>query len=198
MFGLVNIAAKELIVSEFGTATWDEIRHRALLIDDDFVGMQEYPDDVTYRVLKAASAVLNLPADDLLKAFGQYWTRFVARRGFGELLDVSGGSLTEFLENLDNMHAQVGLIFDGLKPPSFRVTDVAADRLTLHYFSDRPKLGSMVAGMLEGLEAHFQLAITVRQIAEKGRDADHDIFDVRFAPRPEAARAGPPNPEAAP
>ncbi len=193
MFGLVNIAAKELIVSEFGAEAWDEVRRHALVVDDDFVGMQEYPDDLTYRVLNAASAVLRLPSDDLLKAFGQYWTRFVARRGFGELLDVSGGSLTEFLENLDNMHAQVGLIFDGLKPPSFRVTDVAADRLTLHYFSDRLHLGPMVIGLLEGLEAHFQLTITARQIAEKGRGADHDIFDVRFVPRPDipdAAHAG--------
>jgi hypothetical protein len=187
MFGLVNIAAKELIIGEFGAEAWETIRHRAYLVDDDFVGMQDYPDDLTYRLLAAASAVLSLPSDDLLKAFGQYWTRFVARRGFGELLDVSGHSLTDFLENLDNMHAQVGFIFEGLKPPSFRVTDAGADRLTLHYFSDRPNLGSMVAGMLEGLEAHFQLDIRVRQTEEKAKGADHDIFEVTFTPRAEDA-----------
>lgn len=186
MYGLVNIAAKELIVGEFGASSWDRIRHQAHIVDDDFVGMQEYPDDVTYRIIAAASEILSVPGPDLLRAFGQYWTRFVAKRGYGELLEVSGNSLTEFLENLDNMHAQVGLIFPALRPPSFRVTDVAADRLTLHYFSERQGLSAMVIGLLEGLEVHFNLAIAARQVADKAAGADHDIFEVSFQPRADA------------
>lgn len=187
MYGLVNIAAKELIVGEFGAALWERIRHQAHIVDDDFVGMQEYPDDITYRIIGAASEILSVPGPDLLRAFGQYWTRFVAKRGYGELLEVSGNSLTEFLENLDNMHAQVGLIFPALRPPSFRVTDIKADRLTLHYFSERQGLSAMVIGLLEGLEAHFNLVIAARQLADKAAGADHDIFEVTFQPRAEAA-----------
>ena len=186
MYGLVNIAAKELIVGEFGATVWDQIRHNAHIVVDDFVGMQEYPDDITYRIIGAASDLLAIPGPDLLKAFGQYWTRFVAKRGYGELLEVSGNSLSEFLENLDNMHAQVGLIFPALRPPSFRVSDIQADRLTLHYFSERQGLAPMVLGLLEGLEAHFQLSITVHQIADKAAGADHDIFEVLFQPRAES------------
>ncbi|MBK8161139.1 MAG: heme NO-binding domain-containing protein [Rhodospirillaceae bacterium] len=181
MYGLVNIAAKELITGEFGAAAWDEIRHKAHIVDDDFVGMQEYPDALTYRIIEAASDLLRVPGADLLKAFGTYWTRFVARRGYGELLEVSGNSLVEFLENLDNMHAQVGLIFPALRPPSFRVTDIGEDRLTLHYFSARQGLSPMVIGLLEGLEAHFRLSISARQVADKAAGDDHDIFEVRFS-----------------
>lgn len=187
MYGLVNIAAKELIIGEFGAPAWEQIRHQAHIIDDDFVGMQEYPDDITYRIIAAASEILTVPGPDLLRAFGQYWTRFVAKRGYGELLEVSGNSLSEFLENLDNMHAQVGLIFPALRPPSFRVTDIKPDRLTLHYFSERQGLAPMVIGLLEGLEAHFNLAIEARQLADKEAGADHDIFEVRFQPWAEAA-----------
>jgi predicted hydrocarbon binding protein len=45
----------------------------------------------------------------------------------------------------------------------------------------------MVAGMLQGLEAHFQLDIQVRQTEEKAKGADHDVFEVTFTPRAEAA-----------
>lgn len=183
MYGLVNIAAKELISGEFGAEAWSRIRHKASVLDDDFVGMQEYPDEITYRLIGAASDILGIPGADLLRAFGQYWTRFIAKRGYGELLEVSGNSLTEFLENLDNMHAQVGLIFPALRPPSFRVTDIGADRLTLHYFSERQGLSAMVIGLLEGLEAHFQLSISAHQTADKSAGADHDIFEVTFHPR---------------
>jgi len=184
MYGLVNIATKELIVEKFGAAAWEQIRHAALVTDDDFVAMTEYPDDITYRIIGAASAILDIPGADLLRAFGQYWTRFVAKRGYGDLLEVSGNSLTTFLENLDSMHAQVGLIFPALRPPSFRVTDITADSLVLHYFSERAGLAPMVIGLLEGLEAHFQLTITASQIADRGSGAEHDIFAVNFLPRP--------------
>jgi hypothetical protein len=183
MYGLVNIAAKELIIEKFGVTAWEDIRHRAALTDDDFIGMTNYPDDITYRIIGAASDLLAIPGADLLQAFGQYWTRFVARRGYGDLLDVSGRSLVDFLENLDNMHAQLGLILPALHPPSFRVADVTAESLVLHYFSERPSLAAMVVGLLEGLEAHFDLDIKVRQIADRANGADHDIFEVDFKPR---------------
>jgi hypothetical protein len=57
----------------------------------------------------------------------------------------------------------------------------------LHYFSERQGLSAMVIGLLEGLEAHFNLAIAARQIADKSAGADHDIFEVSFQPRAGAA-----------
>jgi hypothetical protein len=87
------------------------------------------------------------------------------------------------------MHAQVGLIFPALRPPSFRVTDIAADSLVLHYFSERQALAPMVIGLLEGLEVHFDLTISVKQTADRASGADHDIFAVGFKPRAALAAA---------
>jgi hypothetical protein len=67
-----------------------------------------------------------------------------------------------------------------------RMRNVAGSALQAA-LSERPDLGPMVIGMLEGLQAQFQLDITARQTADKAKGADHDIFEVSFTPRTEAA-----------
>lgn len=54
-----------------------------------------------------------------MQAFGGFWVQFTATEGYSELMDMSGDNLPEFLQNLDNLHAGVGVSFSQLKPPSF-------------------------------------------------------------------------------
>lgn len=54
-----------------------------------------------------------------MQAFGGFWVQFTATEGYSELMDMSGDNLPEFLQNLDNLHAGVGVSFPQLKPPSF-------------------------------------------------------------------------------
>jgi hypothetical protein len=47
MYGLINKAVRELIVVEFGSETWDRVRERAQVGEEDFVSMKQYDDAVT-------------------------------------------------------------------------------------------------------------------------------------------------------
>ncbi|BCL34066.1 hypothetical protein NSMS1_05130 [Nostoc sp. MS1] len=108
MYGLVNKAIQDMISKYHGEDTWEAIKQKAGLEDIDFfVGMDAYNDDVTYSLVSAASEVLNTPADELLKAFGEYWVTYTAQEGYGELLASVGDCLPQFIENLDNLHARV-------------------------------------------------------------------------------------------
>ena len=93
MYGLVNKAVEELVCSRFGEEAWETIKRKAGVEIDAFVSMDSYPDDVTYKLVAAASEVLAMPSDDILKAFGEYWVLYTAREGYGELLKMSGKSL---------------------------------------------------------------------------------------------------------
>ncbi len=121
MYGLVNKAIEDMVCSNYGEKVWQEIKQKADLGLETFVSMEGYPDDVTHRLVKAASEVLQISADDIMEAFGEYWVKYTAQEGYGEMLDMSGDTLPEFLENLDDMHARVGVIFPRLQPPSFEV-----------------------------------------------------------------------------
>jgi hypothetical protein len=180
MYGLVNKAIQDMVVGKFGEAAWNRIRQAAGVEDEVFVAMEPYDDAVTYRLVRAASEQLGAPADSLLEAFGEFWTRYTAREGFGDLLQATGSNITEFLMNLDNMHARIGLMCPHLRPPSFRCSDVTPGSLTLHYYSEREGLAPMVKGLLAGLGKNFDVGVSVEHTRQRGEGIDHDEFQVRF------------------
>ena len=186
MYGMINKAVHDLVTSKFGEAAWTEMCRKAGITDPNFVTMVKYPDDVTYKLVGAASEVLNLPAEQILEAFGEHWTVYSAAAGFGHLLEFAGNNLVEFLRNLDNMHTRVALTFPELQPPSFRVTDVTESSLRLHYYSQRPGLAPVAKGMVKGLGKRFNTPVSVTLDRSRAHGHDHDEFVVLYG---EAARA---------
>ncbi|MFX7898828.1 heme NO-binding domain-containing protein, partial [Acinetobacter baumannii] len=73
MYGLVNRAIEQLVVATAGGPAWRPVCARAGVSPDGFIGMQAYPDDMTYRLVGAASEVLGHPPETVLRLFGEYW-----------------------------------------------------------------------------------------------------------------------------
>ncbi len=180
MYGMVNKAVEAMVRSNYDEATWQQIKRHAQLGDTPFVTMDQYPDDVTYRLIGAASQVLAMPPDVILQGFGHFWTSYTAREGYRELLFLAGDCFIACLQNLDNLHARVGLSYPQLRPPSFYCTNITDRSVHLHYISERRGLAPMVIGLLYGLAALFNTTITIQQIASYEMDADHDIFAITF------------------
>jgi len=99
MYGLVNKAIHDMVCSHFGEETWTQIKTQADVQDDVFMSMEGYPDDLTHRLVKAASHVLGSSSAEIMQAFGEFWVTYTAEEGYGELLEMSGENLPEFLEN---------------------------------------------------------------------------------------------------
>jgi heme-NO-binding protein len=177
MYGLVNKAVVDLVVTKFGQETWTKIKQKAEVDVDVFVSMDAYPDDVTYRLVGAASEVLKLPAEQVLEAFGEWWVLYTANEGYGPLLDASGSTLRDFLLNLDALHARVALTMPALKPPRFRMVDVDPKTLKLEYYSGREGLAPMVVGLLKGLGIRFKTPIEISHAPE----GDHHAFTIRLS-----------------
>lgn len=182
MYGLVNRGMEELICTRFGEKTWEAIKTEAGVDEDVFISMDPYPDEVTYQLVTAASRVLELSAETLLMTFGEYWTLYTAKEGYGELLKMSGSTLPEFLQNLDTMHARVGLLYPELRPPSFRCTEISDDGMLLHYHSERVGMAPLVLGLLRGLSKMFDTELTVTHVQRCPEQGDHDIFRLDYIP----------------
>ncbi|QLE48986.1 heme NO-binding protein [Nostoc sp. C057] len=181
MYGLVNKAIQDMICKYHGEDTWETIKQKAALEDIDFfIGMDGYPDDVTYCLVEAACEVLSIPAHEILKAFGEYWLTYTAEEGYGELLASAGNSLPQFIDNLDNLHARVGLSFSELRPPSFECEHNSDKSMDLHYQSTRQGLSPMVIGLLHGLAKRFDTKVDVTQISFREQGDPHDIFSIKY------------------
>lgn len=175
MYGLVNKAVVDLVVNKFGEDTWVAIKKKAGVDQDVFVSMDAYPDDITYRLVGAASEVLGIPPAAVLEAFGEWWVLYTAQEGYGPMLDAAGKSLREFLENLDALHARVALTMSELRPPRFRLVPVDSSNMVLEYHSTREGLAPMVVGLLKGLSQRFNTPI---EVTHARRDS-HDEFAIR-------------------
>lgn len=179
MYGLINKAVKEMVVNGHGAAMWEKIRAEAD-VDDVFVSMDQYPEEVTDKLVKAASAIMGASPSDILKGFGHYWVGF-ASRNYDYVLDMSGNNFLEFVKNLNNMHARIGQWMPDLKPPSFSVTDETPGAFKLHYHSTRAGLGPMVNGLLKGLGDRFNTDVTVEHVRGAAQGLDHEEFQVQYA-----------------
>ena len=180
MYGLVNRALEELIRKEHGDAMWERIKADAGVDVEVFIRMDQYPDELTYKLVESASRALQTSAESLLHAFGQHWTLYTGREGYGALLSDAGSTLQDVLANLDDLHTRVGLMYPQLRPPSFRCTDVAPDRLVLHYYSSRSGLTPMVIGLVEGLGKRFGQQLRITPQLNRTQGDDHDSFLVEI------------------
>ena len=180
MYGLVNQALEDYIRRGYGKGCWKRIASRAGIDLDMFVSMDNYSDEITYRLVNSASEVLGLQAQQILEAFGEHWVLYTAQEGYGEMLSMFGADLRQFLGNLDNLHSHVGMAFPDLRPPSFQVEPIEGrDAVLLHYRSERQGRAPMVVGLLRGLGKRFSQAIVVRHVERRAAD-DHDVFQIDF------------------
>jgi hypothetical protein len=191
VYGLVNQGVHDLAVQIGGEDLWREIMSAAGVDHETFISMDTYPDDVTYRLVDGASAVLGLSNDEVLHAFGRHWILYTVRRGFGSIFDTMGRSLPAFLANLDAMHARLSLSMPDMKPPSFVCEQRNEQQIRLEYWSDRPGLAPMVAGLLAGLGEMFEVSLSVTHSVSSADGADHDEFVIDHGPQaPDDAEPG--------
>lgn len=181
MYGLVNKAIEELIVTQFGEAKWELVKKKAGVEVDVFVSNEAYPDGMTYDLVGAASEVLGTSASAILIAFGEHWILKTAATSYGAMMRAGGTSLKDFLINLPNFHTRVQMIYPKLQPPHFECSDIDESSLHLHYLTHRSGLTDFVVGIVQGLGKLYATPATAKVLAAKADGADHDVFEVSWS-----------------
>ncbi|HAC63600.1 MAG TPA: heme NO-binding protein [Cyanothece sp. UBA12306] len=181
MYGLINKAMAQMMCEYFGQKTWNKVLQEAAIPEIEvFISMKSYPDHITYELVRAASTVLKKSPQEIMQMLGQYWILYTAEEGYGDMLKMAGDSFPEFLANLDELHARVGLGFPKLQPPSFDCLPLAENSLDLHYYSHREGLAHLVIGLLQGLSERFNTKIEVSREKRKEEGDDHDEFIIEY------------------
>ena len=187
MYGLVNQGVQDLAFQLGGEKLWLTIKQRAGVDVETFVGMDVYPDDVTERLVFAASETLGITPAEVLRTFGRHWILYTGRKGYGAVFETMGRTLPEFVGNLDAMHARLSLSMPHLAPPSFVCEQIGPDQLRLEYYSHRTGLAPMVVGLLEGLGELFGLEVRTKQTLSTSDGADYDEFFIETSPVQESS-----------
>lgn len=170
MYGLIHTALREMVVEHHGRSVWNSIVDESGVSDNAFLTMRVYEDATTQTLVDVASKVLNLPAEDCLEIFGEYWTHDFAPREYAQLMDYTGQSFFEFLDNLNDLHDRIATAFTDFSPPGFRLEVVDDTSAWVHYFSSRKALTPFVVGLLKGLGDRFGQKITVETVKTVSSD----------------------------
>ena len=160
MYGMVNKFVAISLIDDHGESRWSEIKAKAGLTDDYFIGMEQYPDQITYDIVGAASEVLGTSANVLLRGLGRKWVAYTAKGEYAGYYGLAANTVA-FLEHLNGMHASLGEVLSDLRPPSFMLEEISDTSWRLHYSSERDGLTSFVEGLLEGLADHYNETIKI-------------------------------------
>ena len=100
MYGIVNKAIQDLVITNFGEQKWEDIRERSGIEEDFFISSQAYDDDITYKLAGAVSEEMKMSVSDVLIAFGEWWVIKTTKEKYTGLMESGGSTLREFLVNL--------------------------------------------------------------------------------------------------
>jgi hypothetical protein len=180
MYGIVNKAIEDLVISNFGDEKWDAVKTRSGVDIDFFISNEPYDDDITYKLAGAVSEEMNIPVSAVLQTFGEWWILKTGKEKYGGLMDAGGNSLREFLINLPAFHYRVMLIYPKLTPPEFKVSNIDECSIHVHYFSKRLGLEEFVRGLLTGLGKMYNTPMEVELIQSRNEGGDHEVFKVSW------------------
>jgi hypothetical protein len=180
MYGIVNKAIQDLVITNFGEQKWEDIRERSGIEEDFFISSEPYDDAITYKLAVAVSEEMNMSVSDVLITFGEWWIIKTTKEKYAGLMESGGSTLREFLVNLPLFHNRVMLIYPKLTPPEFKVSDVSDKSLNLHYFSKREGLQEFVRGLLQGLGKMFDTPVEIELLHTRDQGDTHEIFKVSW------------------
>ena len=177
MKGIIFNLLEQVVTREHGEATWDALLDAAGL-DGSYTAVGSYPDEQLLALVGAATAALNISADDLVRWFGRSSLPLLAERYpafFAPHTDTRS-----FLLTLNEViHPEVRKLFPGAYAPSFAFDTSVDQGLSLSYFSHR-NLCSFAEGLIEGSADHFGETVTIEQSSCSKRGDAQCTFHLVF------------------
>ena len=178
MKGIIFNLLEQVVTDAHGDDAWDDLLERAGL-DGAYTSLGNYPDDQLFALVGAASAALDLPADDVVRWFGRSAIPLLA----GQFPDFFSGhdSTKPFVLTLnDVIHTEVRKIYPDAVVPVFDFSTTDNGRLALAYHSPR-QLCQLAEGFIEGAAEHYGETVTFEQPACMHRGDDHCLIVCAFA-----------------
>ncbi|XP_056286741.1 guanylate cyclase soluble subunit beta-2 [Pseudoliparis swirei] len=180
-YGFINSCLQSLVMEKFGKETWDQLSSLPG-VQESFMTYMVYDDQLTVHLVQEACSLLDVSAEVFLKLFGEHFFGFCKKAGYDTMLRTLGGSLIDFIGNLDSLHSYLALSYKEMNAPSFRVEMTDDGMMLLHYYSDRKGLHHIVPGIIEAVaKDFFDSTVTMRVLNQSEEDErtgkkEHVVF----------------------
>ncbi len=179
MKGVVNKGIQELVEAKFGAEAWQKVKELAGCDEPFFAVSEDYPDEMTLALVKAASEVSGLSQEDVMIEFGKFWVPNTGKNSYQTYYNLMGSSPKEFLLNTGKVHEQVTRSIANAQPPRFEYEELPDGRLLMHYHSKRG-LCVVLRGLILGVGILFDQELDVKETACVNNGDPHCTMEVTF------------------
>lgn len=166
MHGLINLSIQSFVVTTYGQPTWEKVAYEAGLDFSEFEAMLRYDDDITPRVLDAASEVLERARGDLMEDLGTYLVSHPNTDAVRRLLRFGGVNFVDFLHSLDDLPDRVRLAVSDLLMPKLELRAHTETSFSLLCAGDIEGFGYLMMGVLRVMADDYG---TLALLEHKGR-----------------------------
>lgn len=179
MKGIVFNLLEAVVTRDHGADTWDALLDAAGL-DGAYTVLGNYPDDDLVRLVSAAAAALQLPAQAIVRHFGRCALPLLADR-YPAFFEPHGDTRSFLLSLNSIIHPEVRKLYPGADTPEFVFDASSPERLVMEYESAR-RLCAFAEGMIEGAATHYGEDVQVRHATCMHDGAPCCRLELTFAP----------------
>jgi tRNA A-37 threonylcarbamoyl transferase component Bud32 len=153
MHGLIFIQLQRFAQKKGSVTSWEALLREAQLPIKSYSPARAYPDEEMLDLVGAASRLLNVPAGDVLEAFGEFIAAELIRL-YGKLIKPEWKTL-DLIENTEPLiHTAVRVGNPGAEPPVLNCVRSSRDELQMVYSSGR-QMCRLAKGILKGVARHY-------------------------------------------
>lgn len=183
MYGLINMAIKQLVLDNFGEVGWQSVLEKSGVKQNYFELLSVYDDKITYQLVGGACEVTGKKPEEILHLFGGYWIDYAVKAGYEPLLNLFGPTFKECLQNLNRMHDHMGAMMPGLVPPEFELeNEISPTEYHLIYRSQRPGLAPMVSGLIVALAGRYGIKdVSIKHLGPCEDNENGQRFHIKWA-----------------
>jgi hypothetical protein len=159
----------EMVKEKFGEDKWTEILRLSDMESGEkylrYVNGLDIDDAKAAEIVKNAGKVLDIAPEQVADLFGEYWICTYApkvyKAYYGKFTDAR-----KFIMGMDFIHDQVTKNIENAHPPRFDITELDANRISVHYKSTR-KMIDFYVGLAKGIGKYFGTPLVVKKIDEE-------------------------------
>lgn len=177
MKGVIFNILENMVIEKCGMETWNDILN-SLKVSGIYTAGKSYPDEELFAFVGEVSARLEMPAEQVVGAFGEFLFSQLASR-YPVFLEQEA-TLKGFLKSVDSViHVEVKKLYDSPNLPSFTYTEPDESTLVMEYRSPR-QLCLLAEGLIRGAAAHYQDDVSIEHPRCTHKGDDHCDLIVRF------------------
>lgn len=178
MKGIVFNLLEQVVSREYGEDVWDDLLDTAEL-DGTYTSLGTYPDEDLMALVGAASAALDLPAEDIVRWFGRQALGLLAET-YRQFFEPHASTRPFVLTLNDIIHPEVRKLYPGADVPVFDFDTGSDEVLVMGYQSPR-KLCAFAEGLIAGAADHYGERASIEQPQCMNRGDSKCVLEISFS-----------------